>query len=503
MVNRLTISSLILLFATLLPLGADEGTWIAPPSRGQLERDTTLMPKGKGFLFVPYMTSPLTEPNYLVYQEGKKIAEEKMGLGVLLSPGEYDILVGSGPIPQMMSTQVRVVEGFTSLLKSFWGGLIIEVIDQNRTSINESYELFGVSSQENYGIGFGIEEERGEAVRTWLLPAGTYEVVRVGDNISTTRKFSVRLEPGELVQRNLVVDEDNFVGFYPPSLQLRTDRSKSAWKSAVELSGSTLFNTTQNTAGEDRSSVSFSGQVLTSSRYLSERHLALLRVILEEGLTKEGNDDFRKSIDELEVRGTYIYRLSQRLGPYLRGVVNTKVFATDVRYDQPATLHLVNTEGDTTSTLTEISDFTLSKSLTPMRLRQGMGINSDLYQSFPLNVDVRIGLGARQTSYPSDAYDLRADRGSAQLLKSASSTGLEAVIVMDARLSTNLSLDAEFEILMPSATTSSWEFTWENRLRVNLSRYINMDIVLDFAREKPLKRIQSRQQVLLRFVWLL
>jgi hypothetical protein len=56
---------------------------------------------------------------------------------------------------------------------------------------------------------------------------------------------------------------------------------------------------------------------------------------------------------------------------------------------------------------------------------------------------------------------------------------------------------------MPSADTDSWEFTWENRLRIALSRFVNMDIVVDFQREEPLRRLQSRQQVLLRFVYLL
>jgi len=36
-----------------------------------------------------------------------------------------------------------------------------------------------------------------------------------------------------------------------------------------------------------------------------------------------------------------------------------------------------------------------------------------------------------------------------------------------------------------------------------LSRYINMDIVLNFERVKPILRLQSRQQVLMRFVYLL
>ena len=53
------------------------------------------------------------------------------------------------------------------------------MIDDNRTSVNESYELYWQDQRENYGIGFGIEEERGEAVKTWLLPPGVYTVLSV------------------------------------------------------------------------------------------------------------------------------------------------------------------------------------------------------------------------------------------------------------------------------------------------------------------------------------
>ena len=71
---------------------------------------------------------------------------------------------------------------------------------------------------------------------------------------------------------------------------------------------------------------------------------------------------------------------------------------------------------------------------------------------------------------------------------------------MDARLGRYLSLDSEFDILMPSAKTESWQFTFENRVRTFLTPFINMDVVLDFERQKPLNRLQSSQQVLLRFV---
>ena len=210
---------LILLLIALLavPATGQSHTWLAPPRHGQLERDPTLIPKGKGLLFVPMMTSALNEPSFRVFRDNKLIREAFPGTGVVLAPGSYKVLIGSGADTQMMSRTVPIEAGMTTLLKPFWSGLVIDVIDEQRTPIDESYEVYRENPQDSYGVGFGVEEERGEAVKTWLLPPGVYSVVRVGDNISTTRKFSVRLEPGKLTQRNLVVDtsDNTFIGFYP------------------------------------------------------------------------------------------------------------------------------------------------------------------------------------------------------------------------------------------------------------------------------------------------
>ena len=480
-------------------------TWLSPPTRGQLELDPTMIPKGKGFLFVPAMTDALNEPSFRVFQGNKPIAEASPGTGVLLSPGFYEVLVGTGTDAQMMSRTMPIEEGMTTMLKPFWAGLVINVIDENRTSLNESYELYWEDQQENYGIGFGIEEERGEAVKTWLLPPGTYTVVRVGDNISTRRKFSVRLEPGELVQRNLVADvgDNTFIGFYPPTLRgLLGQTTGSHWKTNWQLSGSTQLSTSQNTTGEDLSVISLSTQVFGRSIYSSEPHFANLRLIFEEGFTREEGDAFRKSIDEFEVRATYIYRLSERVGPYLRGVINTKLFATDARFDQPQTLLIRDALGNIASSQTGLNEFTLSPALSPLELRQGIGINSQLIRSFPLTLDMRVGIGARQ-SYVTDTFDLNADRTVASKLLDTSTTGLEALLILNAHFSRYLSLDSEIDILIPEVATRAWEFTFENRLRLLLSRFVNMDIVLNFERVKPIVRLQSRQQVLMRFVYLL
>ena len=135
-------------------------------------------------------------------------------------------------------------------------------------------------------------------------------------------------------------------------------------------------------------------------------------------------------------------------------------------------------------------------------MRQGVGINSQVIRSFPLTLDMRVGIGARQ-SYVNDTFALNDDRTIASKLSDTSTNGLEALLILNSRFSRYVSLDSEFDILIPNAATDSWEFTFENRLRLLLSRYINMDIVLNFERVKPILRLQSRQQVLMRFVYLL
>ena len=481
-------------------------TWVAPPGRGQLEQDPTLIPKGKGFLFVPTMTGALNEPSFLVLQGNKPIREAAPGTGVLLSPGSYRLLVGSGTDIQMMSHTVPIQEGITTLIKPFWAGLVINVISENRASINESYELYRESSQENYGLGFGIEEERGEAVKTWLLPPGVYSVVQVGDNVSTTRKFSVRLERGELVQRNLVVDtsDKSFIGFYPSAQHgLLSQVADSHWKTSLQLSGSPRLSTSQNTIGADRSILLLSAEVIGSSVYSTDRHYANLWLDFEEGFTREEGDAFRKTTDDkFEVRATYIYRLSKRIGPYLRGVFNTKLFAKEERFDPPQSVLIRNDDGQIIETKTDVKKFTRSPALSPLELRQGIGINSQVISSFPLNLDMRVGFGARQI-YVTDTYDLNSSRTIAKKLEDKTTTGLEAVLLLRSRFSRFPSLDSEFDILIPETAIDTWEFTWENRLRLPLSRFINMVVVFEFERKPPVQRMQSTQQVLLRLNYLL
>ena len=491
-------TAMVLAFAST-SLQADETTWTAKPGRVQLAEDPQVLRPGKGMLFVPAMSIPRgNEPSYEVFLDGNKVASNSPGRGVLLPPNTYTVLIGSGAISQRMSKTVEVLEGHSTRLIPDWSALIVEVIDESRTAVNESYELYQEGSQENFGLGFGVEEERGEGVSTWILKPGVYHVVNVGESYSTIRKLSVNLEPGKLVQRNLVFDaaENRFIGFYQrPVGQFGASTEQRALISQTELSGSVLGNNSQG-AAQDQRSLSLSLQMFNRTRFSSQKNLAILRLVFEEGGTKEQGSAFSKSIDKFEVRGTYIYKVSRRFGPYLRGVMTTKLFTDDVFFDQPRDFFKISTRGDTLVEETSATEVTLSPSFFPLGLRQGVGINSQLVSTFPLNIDVRVGFGARQ-EFNSDSFQLASNETSAEELENTSSIGLEALLITDARLAKAINFDSEFDILVPSADTDEWEFTWENRLRIFLTSFINLDIVADLERDP--KSLEGREQILLRF----
>jgi len=505
-------SGVPILVAVLLVCGsssADESTWTADPANAQLSHDPSLIPKGKGMLFVPAMSVPLgNEPSFYVQQNGARITSATPGRGVLLDPGSYDVLIGSGIISQLIRKTAHVIEGHTTMMKPDWAALVIDVIDASRTSVNESYELLDADGGETYGLGFGIEEERGERVRTWLLKPGTYHIVRVGESVTTIRKFSVQLSPGTLTQRNLVVDSNpnstgDFIGFYPqPRMQTsRAERTASPITSQTELSGSVQANTSQQTASGDQTSVNLAVQIFNRTRYNTDRDFASIRIILEEGASKVEGEDLSKGVDRAEVRATYIYRVSPRIGPYLRGVLQSNVFPTDRRFSPPRDLIRIRKSG-IIDTLRGTTEFTTTPSLSPITLREGVGINSQVIRSFGLNMDLRLGIGARQ-DVRSDFFEISTNPATGNIeareFGSTSSTGLEALLIMDARLGRYINLDSEFDILVTSRQADDWFFTWENRMRIALTSFINLDIVADLEREQALRRLQGREQLLLRF----
>src|SRR4051812_20038688 len=86
--------------------------WLAPPVEEQLSRDRTLIPMGKGALFVPTFTEPRREPEVTVLNaKGRLLKSGQTGERILLDSGTYSIRFGSGTSSQQIPVKVTIDEG--------------------------------------------------------------------------------------------------------------------------------------------------------------------------------------------------------------------------------------------------------------------------------------------------------------------------------------------------------------------------------------------------------
>ncbi len=482
-------------------------TWEASSPEIQVDRENAAVPDGKGSIFVPAMTEGTREPMYIVYRisgSGSnlrriRVDAESPGNSIILDPGYYTVAIGSGNEQQKIYKDVEVKAGNITLFQPDWSGLVVNVIDRTRTQIKETYDLFD-QNNENVGIGYGVEEELGEALKPWILKPGFYKIVKTGENVNTTTNFTtVRLIPGELTEYTLVIDEEtgNFIGF--GILERGHERSSTGgWTIFSEFAGNVILNYYQETGRDEPNSFSGSTRILSDFNYSGLRSYIPIRVIVEEGLTKEANKSLRKYIDKSELRATYIYRFSESFGPYLRFRVVNKLFSTKHLTDEPKTYTKLSAAGDTLDVLENRKEVQLSPSLFPMHLKEGIGANAVILKSFPLTFTLRVGYGARQ-SYVNDSFILGDNNLTLTRMKTSSLTGLEIVPFIEANLSRWVRFTSDSDFLVSSTGSKSWVYDSENRLRFRLAKFASLDFVFEIWKEEAIKEVQTRQQILLRF----
>jgi hypothetical protein len=478
-------------------------TWDSPSVEIQLQMDDVIVPVGKGAVFVPSMTDPDNEPVYGVLSNERIVQDSKTGHRIPLAPGTFTVVYGTGTKDQMMKKEVKVVEGSTTVVKPDWAGLVIEVINESRAEIREYYELLDLFSGVSYGIGQGIEEGLDEKLRTWILPPGRYKVVKPGDNINTVTNFgTILLLPGELVHTNLVIDSKsgNFLGFGFISDIRQGPRLNRRWETRSELSGNALLNYSPSSVSGLESNTNFTAtmQWLTDARYQWRNHIIPVWSNIEEGLSLEGKSDLRKYIDRAEIRLTYIYRLTDYINPYIRFGAETSFFKTFHRFENPTTYSVIGAKGDTLSVVRDADQIRLAGAFSPILLKQGVGATSTLVKSVPVNLNLRSGFGARQT-YARGSYVYNTDTKVLVPVAKSSLTGMEFLLLGDARLGRYVLFTTQFDILMPKTKTSSWVFDGENRLRLNLTGNVSLLFTHEYWRDETLRKNMSRYQTLLRF----
>lgn len=510
--------------------------WELPSPKMQEEMDPMLIPVNKGAIFVPAMTSPAAEPYYLVYdQQGELVGERPTGMKTIVSPGDYRVRIGTGVVEQMLEIPVRVVEGRSTLVEPAWAGLVVRVVDERNTPFRGSYELIRLPDNQDFGIGLGADFERGETLRTWLLPPGRYMIVKTGENYRARTNFlTVRLLAGELVNFTLVqhtgeADPQRLGDFLGGGAVDRgeADTKLKDWKFGLLIGGNFEFDRTDHVPGKDFGNTLNLGLYIDGNvRYNHEGHLLYLRLEAEHGRQRTPTGDFDPRTDEIDFDAVYIYRLVPWFGPYVRAGYEGQAFPSYTEFGGDRRLvqyfdGLNSPLGDARlKRKAEIAD-TFGRN----ELDQGAGFSFDISPSYMLTLDLRVGFGAKQVltrglftekscsdvlapTEPGGPSPCDAE-GAGNLhyfleVENSYRFGPEASLVGFGRFTRWISVTTEFKFLqpIPEQRGQDWLdplFKWQMTVGLRLVSFASVNYIVDLALDRALEEeLQVRQRILLR-----
>jgi hypothetical protein len=393
-------------------------TWNAPPLEAQQAADETIIPFGKGGVFVPRYTETNSEPDIEIFNiRGKRVGAMKTGGTFALEPGEYDIHLGSGSQQQRIVRRVLVVEGVVTAVSPNWSGLVIEVVDESGVALKGEYELARIDEFDPYGRGYGASIELGETVKAWILKPGIYKILGAGAGYSTLTNFvTVRLMPGELTSFLLIQDPDNFhikgggTVYLTPATKLASN-----WHIGANIGANLLFNSELDHEADIGTNSLTVG--LLFDMWLLYRKKPMdwsTRLRLDESFNIADNDPEHmiSSPDRLVLSSIYIWRVLSWFGPYARAEFNTKFFDTKIRRNKETHFSFVDRDyafdeargTDTSQT------FKTEPAFSPLIFELGAGVNADLTSWRYFEAKARLGMGSSYSRYDDRYRVIEADK---------------------------------------------------------------------------------------------
>jgi len=532
--HRMTTTWAVLLLAAVLALASparaeDPFAWTEPDADVQLEKDRTVIPVGKGAVFVPTITGSLNEPPVILVNEATQdVLDVRTGQRIVVDPGNYTVIVSSGTPAQGVGQAIEVIDGETTMVPVTWGALRIEVTDDRRVPHRGGYEIIRADNREPYGTGFGADTLQGEQLRTWLLPPGIYRIVKPGSNYRALRDFAtVYVTEAGFVRYRLVLDRDT--GEFQGSGVLIPGEFGSPRKIDQRLFRSLVLGANGQLV-QQRNVVGVNNQVSLAGAMFLDGQLAytvgqhrwsgLLQI--EEGVSQirpqEGDPlPLIKTRDRVRLDLLYTWYLRPSFGPYIRGAGESQAFRTNVVVTEDTVIRREFADGRTGDERVATNDtFFVADPWQPTILREGVGLNTRFVNNRWVTLNWRVGFGLRQNLY-GGAWLLDDDPTSNDVIEyseveSFNQEGVESTVIATARLpgwavyATDLELfgDLGQAELVEGTELGRLSVEWRNTLTLRLTRnlslnyYLNIDLlpqVIDTA--------QTEQSVLLRASWAL
>ncbi|MBT5419731.1 MAG: DUF481 domain-containing protein [Candidatus Cloacimonetes bacterium] len=447
---------------------------------------------GKGLLLVPAITRTENEPYYKVYDKYGYERSAKIGEAFPLMEGTYSLEYGSGNQDQkMIRKNVKVHPRYKTIVEPDWGCLIVEIMDESRNFAKVIYEVFDLNDGESFGSEFPAEVELGEQEKVWVLKPGHYKITINNEPFNTYTDFTtVLIEEGSVQKLTIVMETDEEgnptnmagAGILEESF-LAASLEPLKLSSAIHINGN-LNSDNEINENDPEVIITMNSQLENYLIYDKDPLYYNMKSVIDLGISKTTDTDFRLASDEFDLKNTGIYYFVKDLGFYGRFDVNSHFF-DEKQYSSEDFYYKKFDDNNIAIGDSVLSDeIKIKSSFFPIELKEGIGINYRILNLSRANLSFRAGFGIRQffnddvfVYNPSETF-IDADNIEHRRyyeLASINTTGTELSLVGSFQLPFNLVYASNADFYFPFEKNDEYTFEWENSFNLNLFKHISLD----------------------------
>lgn len=446
----------------------------APSVNTQLTLDETPIPADQAAIFLPRLAEGHVHPQATLV-DGATITVIPVGQRVLVQPGRYVVVVGSGAPEDAVSIPIITEAGRTTVVPARWGALDLALLRPNGKAVGtEDVVIRRAASGSEVTLPKPLETD--ETPSVLLLAPGLYEV----ESTTTDDILTVHVPEGGLVRFEATARRSGRLtgGRVVTSTIPDPPSDPQGWSTTLMLGADANMGQTAGYVGvADLLTVAGAVSFDVDAAYRKGPHTFSLQAGLQMGAflyQAPGASALPliKTRDRLYLGTEYRIGFRKGLGLYIRGGGDTQLLPTWVPVTEPLTATFTQLDGSVDRlTLGTGQTFRIADAFAPTTARASAGLYGDLIEGKVGTLGLRIGPAYRYFWFR-NAYVLEDDADTAELefrqVGNLSLFGADATLGLTLRANKVFRFSTDVDVFVPFRSSPQLIVAWNGGLHINV-----------------------------------